>query len=114
MENRVAGWKLEQRYISERQVRASDYLAPYWGAFFSVNRELERGRCSLSGGKEVVTIIMSLRDEVRSFIENERHDEARKIAERMIKVGKMSLEEIALYIPSLSFDELKEIEDKVL
>ena len=33
---------------------------------------------------------------------------------RMIKRGKMSLEEIAEYIPLLSFEELKEIEAEVM
>ena len=37
----------------------------------------------------------------------------RETAERMIKKGKLSLEEIADYVPSLSFEELKEIEAEV-
>ena len=63
--------------------------------------------------KEVVTIMMSLFDEeqiMKSFIKSERHDEARETAERLIKKGKMSLDEIAECIPTLSFDELKELE----
>ncbi len=67
--------------------------------------------------KEVVTIMMSLFDEeqiLKSFIRSERHDEARETAERMIKKGKMSLEEIADYIPSLSLEELKELEAEVM
>jgi len=32
----------------------------------------------------------------------------------MIKKGKMTLEEIADYVPSLSFDDLKEIEAEVM
>lgn len=39
---------------------------------------------------------------------------ARETATRMIKKGKMSLEEIAEYIPLLSFEELKEIEDEIM
>lgn len=39
---------------------------------------------------------------------------ARETAARMIKKGKMSLEEIAEYIPLLSFEELKEIEAEVM
>ena len=39
---------------------------------------------------------------------------ARETAMRMIKRGKMSLEEIAEYIPLLSFEELKEIEAEVM
>jgi len=67
--------------------------------------------------KEVVTIMMSLFDEeqiMESFIRSERHDEARETAERMIKMGKLSLEEIALCVPSVSLDELKEIEAEVM
>ena len=67
--------------------------------------------------KEVVTIMMSLFDEeqiMKSFIKSERHDEARETAERMIKKGKMSLEEIADYVPSLSLEELKELEAEVM
>ena len=67
--------------------------------------------------KEVVTIMMSLFDEeqiMKSFIKSERHDEARETAERMIKKGKMTLEEIADYVPSLSFEELKELETEIM
>ncbi len=67
--------------------------------------------------KEVVTIMMSLFDEeqiMKSFIKSERHDEARETAERLIKKGKMSLDEIAECVPTLSFDELKELEAEVM
>ena len=67
--------------------------------------------------KEVVTIMMSLFDEeqiMKSFIRSERHDADRETAERMIRKGKMSLEEIADYVPSLSFEELKELEAEVM
>ncbi len=67
--------------------------------------------------KEVVTIMMSLFDEeqiIKSFIRSERHDEARETAERMIKDGEMSLEKIARYVPSLSMDELRELEAQVM
>ena len=67
--------------------------------------------------KEVVTIMMSLFDEeqiIKSYIKSERHDEARETAERMIKKGKMTLEEIADYVPTLSFDELKELEAEII
>ena len=70
---------------------------------------------------EVVTIMMSLFDDeqiMRTYLkdiakETERKTE-RKTVERMIKKGKMSLEEIADCVPSLSFDELKEIEAEVM
>jgi len=42
------------------------------------------------------------------------HKKDRKTAERMIKKGKMTLEEIADYIPTLSLDELKEIETEIM
>ena len=67
--------------------------------------------------KEVITIMISLFDEkqiMKSFIKSERHDEARETAERMIKMGKLSLDEITLCVPSLSFDELRELEAEVM
>ena len=67
--------------------------------------------------KEVVTIMMSLFDEeqiLKTYIRSERHDEARETAERMIKMGKLSLEEIGLCVPSISLDELKELEAEIL
>ena len=67
--------------------------------------------------KEVVTIMMSLFDEeqiMKSFIKSERHDEARETAERLIKKGKMTLEDIADCVPALSFEELKEIEAEIM
>lgn len=38
----------------------------------------------------------------------------RKTAERLIKKGKMSLEEIAECVPALSLEELKKIEAEVM
>ncbi|MDE6602403.1 MAG: hypothetical protein K2K90_09620, partial [Lachnospiraceae bacterium] len=67
--------------------------------------------------KEVVTIMMSLFDEeqiMKSFIRSERHDADRETAERMIRKGKMSLEEIADYVPSLPLEELKELEAEIM
>ena len=65
--------------------------------------------------------MMSLFDEeqiIKSFIKSERYEaaqeNARETAKRMIKKGKMSLEEIADYVPSLSFDELRELEAEVM
>ena len=82
---------------------------------------------------EVVTIMMSLFDNeqimktywkdmentltdeiTRKITRKITHDKDREIAERMIKKGKMSLEDIADYVPALSFDELKEIEAEVM
>ncbi len=67
--------------------------------------------------KEVVTIMMSLFDDeqiMKSFIKSERHDAERETAERLIKKGKMSLEDIADCVPSLSFDELRELEAEIM
>ncbi len=67
--------------------------------------------------KEVVTIMMSLFDEeqiMKSFIRSERHDTERAMAEQLIRKGKMTLEEIADCVSTLSFDELKEIEAEVM
>ena len=67
--------------------------------------------------KEVVTIMMSLFDEeqiMKSFIKSERHDAERAMAEQLIRKGKMTLEEIADCVSSLSLDELKEIEAEVM
>ena len=61
--------------------------------------------------------MMRLFDEeqiMKSFIRSERHDEARETAERMIKIGKLSLDEIAQCVPSLTLDELKELEVEVM
>ncbi len=67
--------------------------------------------------KEVVTIMMSLFDEeqvLKLYARSERHDADRETAKRMIKKGKMTLEDIAECVPSLSFDELKELEAEVM
>lgn len=64
-----------------------------------------------------MTIMMSLFDEeeiIKSFLRSERHDEARETAERLIRKGKMSLDEIAECVPTLSFEELKELEAEVM
>ena len=56
---------------------------------------------------EVVTIMMSLFDDeliMRTHAKIEKETE-RKIAEQMIRKGKMTLEEIADCVSSLSFDE---------
>ena len=61
--------------------------------------------------------MMSLFDDekiMRNYGKSERYEADRATAERMIKKGKMTLEEIADYVPSLSLDELKEIEIEVM
>ncbi len=75
--------------------------------------------------KEVVTIMMSLfdneqimktywKDMENTLTHSISHKKDRETAERMIRKGRLSLEEIADYVPSLSFDELKEIEAEVM
>jgi translation initiation factor 2 beta subunit (eIF-2beta)/eIF-5 len=70
---------------------------------------------------EVVTIMMSLFDEEQIMkiyvkdMQNEAAKEAdKKTAKRMILKGRMTLEEIAEYVPNLSMDELRELEAEVL
>ncbi len=41
-------------------------------------------------------------------------DNTKETAKRMIKKGKMSLKEIADYVPALSLDELKQLEAEVM
>lgn len=66
---------------------------------------------------EVVTIMMSLFDDeqiMRTYAKDIEKETERKLAERMIKDGELSLEKIARYIPALSMEELKEIEAEVM
>ena len=71
--------------------------------------------------KEVVDIMMTLFDDdyileayVKDRVKDYAKDEAKKTAISMIKDGDMSLEKIAKYVPSLSFDELKELEAEII
>lgn len=70
--------------------------------------------------KDVVSIMMSLFDEeevIRSYIRSERYDAAqdnsKKTAIRMMKAGKMSLEEIADYT-ELSLDSVRNLQNEVM
>ena len=87
--------------------------------------------------REVVSIMMSLFDDeeiMKSYIRSERYEAAKKAAkeaaekatknttqkisietaEKMIRKGKMTLEEIADCVPALSLDELKALESEIL
>ena len=71
--------------------------------------------------QEVVDMMMTLFDDeqilkayTKDIEDNATIKTERKTAIKMIKKGKMSLEEIAEYVPSLSIDELKELEAEVL
>ncbi len=75
----------------------------------------------ISREKEVVTIMMSLFDDEQIMktywkdMENTlAYKKDRETAKRLIKKGKMSLEDIADCVPSLSFEELKELEAEVI
>lgn len=71
--------------------------------------------------QEVIDIMMTLFDDeqilkayTKDIEDNKERETERKTAERMIKVGKLSLDEISLCVPSLSLDELKELEAQVM
>ncbi len=70
--------------------------------------------------EEAVSIMIILYNEeevMRSYIKSERYeaelDKAKKTAIRMIKAGKMSLEDIADYT-ELSLDIVKELENQAM
>ena len=77
----------------------------------SVLREYLAGR-----EKEVVTIMMSLFNEeeiMKSYIRSERHDADVETAKRLLKMGKLSFEEIASGT-GLTIEEVAEIEAEVM
>ena len=66
---------------------------------------------------EVITIVMNLFDEeqiMKMYAKDIEKEVSIQTAERMIKMGKLSLEEVADCVPSLTLDELKEIESEVM
>ncbi len=66
--------------------------------------------------QEVVDIMMTLFDDeqiLKAYAKDIEDSAARETAERLIKKGKMSLEDIADCVPSISLDELKEIEVEI-
>ncbi len=71
--------------------------------------------------QEVVDIMMTLFDDeqilkayAKDIEDNKEKETERKTAERLIKKGKMTLEDIAECVPSLSFDELKKLEAEIM
>lgn len=71
--------------------------------------------------KKVVDIMMTLFDDeeileayAKDIEDNVRHRVAKETAERLIRKGRMSLEDIADCVPILSFEELKKIEAEVM
>lgn len=49
-----------------------------------------------------------------NILKGEKHDTEKAMAEQLIRKGKMTLEEIADCVSSLSFDELKELEAEIM
>jgi hypothetical protein len=53
-----------------------------------------------------------------SYIENEKYEaakeSAKEIAAQMIRAGKISIEEVPQFFPTLSSDAVKELEDELL
>ena len=67
--------------------------------------------------QEVVDMMMTLFDDeqiLKAYAKDIKNDAARETAIEMIKDGEMSLEKIARYVPSLSMEELKELQAEVL
>ena len=71
--------------------------------------------------QEVINIMMTLFDDdqilkayTKDIEDNAIYREARQTAERMIRKGKMTIEEIADYVPVLSLEELKKLEAEIM
>lgn len=67
--------------------------------------------------KEVITIMMTLFDEeriMRNHIKSEKKETAIEAAEKMLKMGKLSVEEIASCFAELSVEDIQEIEKGML
>ncbi len=67
--------------------------------------------------QEVVDMMMTLFDDeqiLKAYANDIKNDFERETAIKMIRKGKMSLEEIAEYVPTLSMKELRELEAEVL
>ena len=71
--------------------------------------------------QEVVSIMMTLFDDeqvleayAKDIDDNATHREARETAERLIRKGKMSLEDIADCVPALPLEELKRIKAEIM
>ncbi len=63
--------------------------------------------------KEVISIMMALFDEekiMRTHVASEKKETARKAAEKMLRLGKLSAEEIAGCFTELSVEDIQEIE----
>ena len=67
--------------------------------------------------QEVVDMMMTLFDDeqiLKAYVKDIEKSTARETAVQLIRKGKMSLEEIAECVPSLSIEELKELEVEII
>ena len=67
--------------------------------------------------KNVVTIMMSLFDEeqiMRLYIKSERYEETKENALRLLKLGKISIDEVSDCFPDLIESDIKELEAEIL
>ena len=67
--------------------------------------------------REVVTIMMSLFDEeqiMKSFIKSERYEETKENARRLLKLGKIKIDEVSDCFPDLIDSDIKELEAEIM
>ena len=67
--------------------------------------------------QEVYDIMMTLFDDeqiLKAYAKDIEENTARETAERMIKMGKLSLEEIADCVPTLTMEELRKLEAEIM
>lgn len=67
--------------------------------------------------KKVVTIMMSLTNEeqiIRSYIKSERYEEAKENARRLLKLGKIKINEVPDCFPDLIDSDIKELEAEIM
>ena len=67
--------------------------------------------------KEVVTIMMSLFNEeqiIRSYIKSERYEETKENARRLLKLGKIKINEVPDCFPDLIDSDIKELEAEIM
>ena len=99
-------------YSEQRKIHGNTELAVTETIRICKDRNILR-EYLISKEQEVVDIMMTLFDD-EQILRAYAKDIERETAERMIKKGKMSLGEIADYVPALSLDELREIEAEVM
>ncbi len=62
-------------------------------------------------------MMMTLFDDeyiLKTYTKDIENKKDRETAERMIKAGKLTIEEIAGYVPTLSLDELKKLKSDIM